>query len=82
MLYSWVHFVFHKSFGEVRKKKKRAEVIACRSLYTFIFTHYLNTEITRCLVRSVALMYLAELRHQCCGATTAEVYEDGEDKDK
>lgn len=82
MLYSWVHFVFHKSFGEVRKKKKRAEVIACRFLYTFIFTHYLNTEITRCLVRGVALMYLAELRHQCCGATTAEVYEDGEDKDK
>lgn len=27
-------------------------------------------------------MYLAELRHQCCGVTTAEVYEDGEDKDK
>lgn len=78
-----VHFVFHKSFGEVReKKKKRAEVIACRSLYTFIFTSYLNTEITRCLAWSVALMYLAELRHQCYGASTAEVYEDGEDKDK
>lgn len=34
------------------------------------------------LVQSVVLLYLVELRHECCGTSASEVYEDGGDKGK
>ena len=32
------------------------------------------------LVQGIVFLYLVELRHQCCGTSASEVYEDVEDK--
>lgn len=34
------------------------------------------------IVQSVALLYLVVLRHECCGTSTSEIYEDGGGKRK